>query len=109
MTDAIRVLSETALRDYLKMGLVVALPVESGCADGAIRLLLSARASTSAGSWGCSSNCCAEKSRFFDFWSVFSFPRRHKSIKLTFRSALHCQQQPCTVERASARLEISST
>ena len=28
LTDAIMVLSETALRDYLKMGLVVALPVE---------------------------------------------------------------------------------
>ena len=27
LTDAIMVLSETALRDYLKMGLVVALPV----------------------------------------------------------------------------------
>ncbi|MCP1419972.1 hypothetical protein J3D47_004215 [Pseudomonas laurylsulfativorans] len=60
LTDAIMVLSETALRDYLEMGLVVALLVQLAPSGLLLRK-----------GWGCSSNCCVEKSRFFD--SLVSF------------------------------------
>lgn len=60
LTDAIIVLSETALRDYLEMGLVVALLVQLAPSGLLLRK-----------GWGCSSNYCVEKSRFFD--SLVSF------------------------------------
>jgi hypothetical protein len=70
LTDAIRVLSETALHDYLEMGLVVALPVELDVQMAPFGLLLRKGEHISR-EWGCSSNCCVEKSRFFD--SLVSF------------------------------------